>query len=250
MRLNSRLAASTIKTKHDTMKYTIWEPLYRDIAQEFHFSYERETQAAILLNSLLHHKQRYSVSTLEQLLNGQEIIICGAGPSLSASLITYQEKLRKNLVITADGATTALLEQGRIPDIIVTDLDGKVSDQIHANKQGSLVIIHAHGDNTDLLRRYVPQFPGPLMGSTQIDPGPFDTLHNYGGFTDGDRAVFLASHFHAHPINLVGFDCGSEIGSYSFPNKKSKSLKRRKLHWCKQLIDTIATDADIRFLQP
>jgi uncharacterized Rossmann fold enzyme len=232
------------------MDYTTWEPFYRTIAQEFHFSYERETQAALLLNSLLHNKQRCPVSALEHLLNNQEIIICGAGPSLSTSLITYQEKLRKNLVITADGATTAVLEQGRIPDIIVTDLDGKVSDQINACKQGCIVIIHAHGDNTDLLQRYVPQFPGLLMGTTQIDPTPFTLLHNYGGFTDGDRAVFLASHFHAHPINLVGFDWGSEIGRYSFPSRKNKSLKRRKLHWCQQLIDTIETDADIRFLKP
>jgi len=232
------------------MKYTNWEPIYTRIEQEFHFSSKRETRAAALLNDLLHHSQCYPISTLQQLLHGQEVIICGAGPSLSSHLALYEEKLRNTLVITADGATTALQEQGMIPHIIVTDLDGRLSDQIQAHEQGSIVIIHAHGDNVDLLRSSVPQFSGPLMGTTQIDPTPFDMLHNFGGFTDGDRAVFLAAHFHAHPIYLVGFDWGPEIGFYSFADHKNVALKRRKLRWCKQLIEILSKEADIRFLPP
>ena len=232
------------------MKYTDWEPLYRKIAQEFHFSYKRETQAATLLNNLLHSSQCHPVATMHELLHGREVIICGAGPSLTSSLALYEEKLRNTLVITADGATTALQEQGIIPHIIVTDLDGRVSDQIQAQKQGSMVFIHAHGDNIDLLRSFVPQFSGPLLGTTQIDPTPFDMLHNFGGFTDGDRAVFLAAHFHAHPIHLLGFDWGPEIGYYSFADHKDIALKRQKLRWCKRLIEILSKEADIHFLPP
>ena len=32
------------------------------------------------------------------------------------------------------------------------------------NKTGTIIVVHAHGDNMDFLRRWVPRFPGPLVG--------------------------------------------------------------------------------------
>jgi uncharacterized Rossmann fold enzyme len=126
-----------------------------------------------------------------------------------------------------------------LPDIIVTDLDGNVTDQIKANLHGSVVIIHAHGDNIDKIRKYIPEFKEKLVGTTQTDPTPFENLHNFGGFTDGDRAVILADHFHAKKITLIGFDFGDKIGQYSFAEKKDIELKFRKLSWCRILIGSV-----------
>jgi uncharacterized Rossmann fold enzyme len=151
------------------------------------------------------------------------------------------------LLVTADGATSALLKYKLIPHIIVTDLDGDVLDQIKANLHGSIVIIHAHGDNIDKITKYISEFKGRIIGTTQTKPGVFENLHNFGGLTDGDRAVFLANHFSAEKITLIGFDFNNEIGKYSFAENKDIKLKKKKLKWCKRLIDSL-DDNKIRYL--
>jgi len=180
-----------------------------------------------------------SIDKLNDLIAGKEIIIFGAGPSLENSIITHKKMFADALKIVADGTTTALLKYEILPDIIVTDLDGKVPDQVKANSDGSIVVIHAHGDNIDKIKKYVPKFKGEIVGTTQINPEPYDSIHNLGGFTDGDRAVYLADHFHAKKICLIGFDFNNEIGYYSFSENKNKTLKLKKLKWCKNLINML-----------
>jgi len=143
------------------------------------------------------------------------------------------------ITITADGVTTAFVEKDIIPDVVVTDLDGKISDQIAANKKGSIAIIHAHGDNIDKIIKYVPKFKGNIIGTTQTDPSIFDNIHNFGGFTDGDRCVFLSDHFKAKKIYLSSFDYENKIGKYSFSKNKNKIKKLKKLKWCRCLIEEL-----------
>ena len=59
-------------------------------------------------------------------------------------------------MICADGAVTALLEEEIIPDIVVTDLDGKIEDIIDSNKNGAVMVVHAHGNNMENIKKYVP----------------------------------------------------------------------------------------------
>lgn len=224
------------------MFYKDWEPIYRKIAEDFNFPLEKEKQAVNLLNELLEKKNPCPIKKLENLIAGNEVVIFGAGPSLGPSLITYKKEFADKLKIVADGATSALLKNNVLPDIIITDLDGKVSDQIDANSRGSITVIHAHGDNIDNIKKYVPEFKGNIIGTTQIDPKPYEDIHNFGGFTDGDRAAFLASHFNAKEIYLVGFDFDNKIGKYSFSKNKDKNLKLKKLKWCKYLIDLLKKD--------
>ena len=66
--------------------------------------------------------------------------------------------------MAADGATAILLRRGIVPDIIVTDLDGSFPDILKANREGSIAVVHAHGDNLDALDRYVPQL-GSVIGT-------------------------------------------------------------------------------------
>ena len=55
------------------------------------------------------------------------------------------------------------------------------------------MVVHAHGDNIEKIH-LVKNFKN-CIGTTQTKS--FGKLHNFGGFTDGDRCVFLANHFKA-----------------------------------------------------
>ncbi|MBW6471049.1 MAG: DUF115 domain-containing protein [Methanosarcinaceae archaeon] len=117
--------------------------------------------------------------------------------------------------------------RGVVSDVIVTDLDGDVKKEIVANKKGALAVVHAHGDNIDKIKKYVPRLRG-VIGSTQANP--LENVYNFGGFTDGDRCVYLAKEFGAVSITLVGFD---------FDDVNVSDMKKKKLGWAKLLIDAI-----------
>jgi len=113
---------------------------------------------------------------------------------------------------------------GFLPDVIVTDLDGILSDILAANEQGSAVVVHAHGDNIPALEKYVPRLTR-VLGTTQAEP--IEGIYNFGGFSDGDRCVFLAKSFGAGNINLIGFD-------YDDPDVTP--VKKMKLVWARRLV--------------
>jgi uncharacterized Rossmann fold enzyme len=124
----------------------------------------------------------------------------------------------------SDGAANCLFARGILPDAIVTDLDGATDAFPEMNRAGTVIVVHAHGDNMDLIRRWVPRFPGPLVGTTQSRP--FDGIHNFGGFSDGDRAVFLADALGASEVVLAGFDLDDPTVG---PVKRGKLLFAREL---------------------
>jgi uncharacterized Rossmann fold enzyme len=123
------------------------------------------------------------------------------------------------------------MDTGRIPDIIVTDLDGDVEREIEASEQGSLVVVHAHGDNMSKLLRYVPQLKN-IIGSTQAVP--LQNVFNFGGFTDGDRAVHVAIEFGAGTIKLAGF---------FFDDPVVSPAKSKKLKWARRLISSLGVES-------
>jgi hypothetical protein len=230
------------------MDYKKWQPTYEKIVKDFNFPVENDIKAADVLNKLLQKKNLFLINKLQDLINNRETMIFGAGPSLETSIIKHKKKFTDMLKIAADGATSALLKNSILPDIIVTDLDGKVSDQLKASSEGSITIVHAHGDNIDKIKKYVPEFKGELVGTTQTNPQSYKNLHNFGGFTDGDRAVYLTDHFHAKKIHLIGFDFNNKIGEYSFVKNKDRDLKLKKLKYCKHLIDMLNKQTIIRYL--
>ena len=85
------------------------------------------------------------------------------------------------------------------------------------------MVVHAHGDNTEKLH-LVKSFKN-CVGTTQAKP--FENIHNFGGFTDGDRCVFLADYFKAKKIILFGMDFGTTIGEYSKSVVTNKTFKIR-----------------------
>lgn len=222
------------------MKYITWEVYYKQILKDFNFSKKKDIESAQVLNSLLEKRSRMiNIDSVKNFMENKEIVIFGAGPSLEKSIYKYLDFFIDKILISADGATTALIKNCLLPDFIVTDLDGDISDQIYANKNGSIIVIHAHGDNIQVIKKYLSEFNNRVIGTTQTDPSMFKNLYNFGGFTDGDRSVFFAEHFKVKKIYLIGFDFHGEIGEYSFPSKKDKKQKIKKLRWCKHLIESL-----------
>jgi hypothetical protein len=204
------------------MQFATWEPIYRSILQDFGFSPDRDEDAAMLLKELLRDREPL-LCVAEAIIGGQEVVVCGNAPILDKELVGLQE--RDAVFLAADGATSVLLRQGIVPDMVVTDLDGPFSAILKANQMGSIVVVHAHGDNLDALNRYVPLLER-IIGTVQCRPMP--GLYNFGGFTDGDRCVFLAKELGAASITLVGFD---------YEDESVTPRKKRKLEWAKRLIE-------------
>ncbi len=204
------------------MQFATWEPLYLAMLEDFGFSLKRDEEAARLLAELLHGSENW-LPKADARVRGRGVVVFGNAPTLDRELDGLQEK--DAVLLAADGATTVLLKHGIIPDIIVTDLDGSFPDILKANREGSIVVVHAHGDNLDALQRCVPELKR-VIGTAQCRPPP--GLYNFGGFTDGDRCVFLAKELGATSIKLVGFD---------FEDESVTPRKRRKLAWAKKLIE-------------
>lgn len=208
-----------------TMDFAVWEPVYREILQDFGFSREEDERAALLLSHMLDKIHSPGPDALKKVIYGKEILVCGNAPTLADDLDRLD--LERYVVIAADGAAAVVMDAGRIPDVIVTDLDGDVEREIEASKHGSLVVVHAHGDNKGRLLKYVPLLQN-IIGSTQA--APLEHVFNFGGFTDGDRAVHVAYEFGAGTISLAGF---------FFDDPLVSMFKKKKLKWARRLISSL-----------
>ncbi|MBN2014946.1 MAG: DUF115 domain-containing protein [Candidatus Altiarchaeota archaeon] len=206
---------------------------YIEIARRLRLDTEGDEKAAKLLDNLI---EEPDLKPLESIID-RCIIVFGAGPSLIQDIDKIiSDKLHTGFVlIAADGAVKALLEHNMLPQIQVTDLDGDIKAIIEANRRGVITVVHAHADNMEKIREFVPELRN-VIGTTQLKP--FGRLHNFGGFTDGDRAVYLAEHFKSGLIVLAGMDFGSEIGEYS--GSYDRELKPRKLRIGKTLLEELA----------
>ena len=214
------------------MEFEEWEPLYQQILADFGFDRGEDERAAEILAKLIEHHDIIEIESLSEMLRDKTVYIFGAGPSLEQEIqVENFQKEYDGIHIAADGATSALVKNGIIPDIIVTDLDGKVMDQVKANEKGAIVVLHAHGDNIETIKKWTPKFTQKVLGTTQAKP--IGTIQNFGGFTDGDRAVHLAAQFKAKKIILVAFNF-EEPGEYSY-NFDIKT-KVKKLTWANVLI--------------
>ena len=101
------------------MEFQVWEPLYRAICADFNFAPREDYNAAHLLHDLIGDRASYP-DILEKHIAKQPVTICGDGHSLNGALDHID-----GIVIAADGATSRVIHH-RLPDIIVTDLDGAI----------------------------------------------------------------------------------------------------------------------------
>ena len=211
-----------------------WKTKFNEIRREFGYSEKEDLISAKKLNLLL--KRKNSKKEFQNIIKGKTVFVIGAGPSLSKSL-KYIMKSKNNVKIVADGAVRALLEKNIRPDILVTDLDGDMESIKKIGKTRIPIIVHAHGNNSNRLE-IVKEFLN-VSGTTQTRK--FGKLENYGGFTDGDRCVFLAEYFNASKIVLIGMDFGQKIGKYSKRRVIDRRTKIKKLKSGKMIIEWFAT---------
>jgi uncharacterized Rossmann fold enzyme len=217
------------------VEFIDWFPYYQNIRQQFGYSTEKDQEAANILSAMIKRKA-LDRKVLKKKIAGKQVMVIGAGPSLDDN-IKFIKKDRKFVKIAADGAVQALIENKIKPDIVVTDLDSELYFLQEAEKIGAIMVVHAHGDNVKKLKKTVPKFRR-LIGSTQVMP--VQNVYNFGGFTDGDRCVFLAEEFGAKEIILIGMDLGLHIGKYSKKVTKNIELKKEKMKTGRQLLEMLA----------
>ncbi|MFY9871802.1 MAG: 6-hydroxymethylpterin diphosphokinase MptE-like protein, partial [Candidatus Nitrosopolaris sp.] len=181
-------------------------------------------------------KKSLDIKVLQRKIARRHVMVIGAGDSLIQN-IKFIKKNRKFVKIVADGATQALIENHIKPDVVVTDLDGDTSFLRKAERVGAIIVVHSHGDNIEELKKIVPTLRR-VIGTTQVMP--VENVYNFGGFTDGDRCVFLADEFGAEEIVLVGMEFGDRIGKHSKKVVKNIQLKRDKMKVGKRLLEMLA----------
>lgn len=233
------------------MNFETWLQWYENILQSFGFKRSDDEKSAEYLNDFLerHPQNRMKI---EDLPHEQNFIVFGAGPSIKKHIkyLKGTTQLENSLLISADGATTALMEENLIPDIVVTDLDGKLGDLLKVNEIKSCMVVHAHGNNLHLLKENLNKL-NHILGTTQSVP--LKNVYNFGGFTDGDRAVFLAVELGAKNIILAGMDFGTLITKYSRPNIKADldladDIKKLKLEYAQKLIDWLKENETVNIV--
>jgi len=211
-----------------------WEKRYFSILKEMNYSEKKDKESALILDSIL--KKTDAIEKVREIIQGNTVFVIGSGPSLS-SAIPKLKKLKKSIKIAADSSLKPLIDNGIIPDIIVTDLDGNEDTIKKISNTKSIFVIHAHGDNIEKL--HMVKKMKNCFGTTQTNP--FNKIQNFGGFTDGDRGVFLASHFGAKKIILFGMDFGNQIGKFSNTKRSDRKIKLKKLKIGKDLLIWLST---------
>ncbi len=216
-----------------------WSHMYSMIRSDLGFDEGSDCTAAMLLNAML-SAQREDVEELVELLRsmlrGARALVVGAGPSC---VKCREVRSSYDVIICADGATRCCINSGVKPDIVVTDLDG--IQGFEKLLRDTLVVVHAHGDNMRLLTTSLPlilEVSTGVIGTSQCLVS--SRVRIFGGFTDGDRAAYLASYFNAQRIGLVGFDFSGVVGRYSKPHMvhemHASPVKLRKLKWARVLL--------------
>jgi uncharacterized Rossmann fold enzyme len=205
------------------MEFDEWEPVYETILADMGFDRAGDERARDLLADLVDTDGPGPLAPTEVDFAGETVAVVGAGPSLGDELGVVRGAGR---VVAASDAATRLREAGLAVDCMVTDLDEESDVARELTVEGTPVAVHAHGDNQPALRERVPELAvESVLPTTQAAPaGP---VVDTGGFTDGDRAAFLADHCGADELVFAGWD---------FDDPDVGPLKARKLVWAERLL--------------
>lgn len=193
-----------------------WMPIYRKIATKLGLSEEEDRRAT---------------AELDHLLEGR-----GADLSeLDLLRAMRSPEFQEIALMAADGSAPTVYALTGVPDAIVTDLDGDNGAKLILSGRGSIPVVHGHGDSIPRVRSWVPKFES-VIGTTQVELT--GNVHNFGGFTDGDRVAYLACAA-GSAVVLAGMDL---IGSSRHDVFTGKNLlrKREKLEIAAWLLEFLA----------
>ncbi len=211
------------------MNFERWNPVYEAIRAEFGYNSAEDKRARDELAALA---EPFDLDRLD--VTDKTVAVAGAAPALRDELGRAREA---DIVFAASNAADLLLRRGIDVDCMVTDLDkapGTATALTHAETP---VAVHAHGDNRGAIQGWVPEMAtGWVLPTTQVKPRP--PAINVGGFTDGDRAAFLADRLGADELLFPGWD---------FDDPGVGAEKRRKLRWAARLLAWLERHRGERF---
>ncbi len=200
------------------MEFSDWEPIYESILTDFGYGRGGDRAARDELAAVA---EPFDHARLD--CTGRTVAVAGAGPSLESEVAVAREA---DSVFAASTATDRLADAGVTVDLMVTDLDKNPETVADRTARGAPVAVHAHGDNRDLLAEWLPETDlAHALATTQAAPA--DVVENHGGFTDGDRAAYLADALGAARLQFLGWD---------FDDETLSPEKARKLRWAERLL--------------
>ncbi|WP_144798949.1 6-hydroxymethylpterin diphosphokinase MptE-like protein [Halorubrum depositum] len=201
------------------MNFEAFEPAYEAILSDFGFERAADERARDVAAELA------TPFPLDRFgdWRGATVAVAGAAPRLAADVDLARDA---DVVIAASTAADVLRDRGVEVDCMVTDLDKNPGTAAALTREGVPVAAHAHGDNVPAVREWLPRFAGEwTLATTQAAPaGP---VVNTGGFTDGDRAAFLADHVGAGRLVFPGWE---------FDDPDVGPTKAKKLDWAARLL--------------
>jgi hypothetical protein len=203
------------------MNFVEWEPVYERLLADFGFARDEDERARDVCVSLV--GGAFALDALRARIEGKTVAVVGAAPSLADEV---DRAAAADRVFAASTAADVCLDHGVAVDLMVTDLDKNPETAAALTHEGTPVAAHAHGDNVPLLREWLPRFTREYtLPTTQAEP--VDPVVNVGGFTDGDRAAFIADHLGADALVFVGWD---------FDDPTVDAMKAKKLRWAARLL--------------
>lgn len=171
------------------------------------------------------------------LFAAERVTVLGAAATEEEARRVAQQE---GVIIAADGSVGALRVRNRLA-CVVSDFDGGV--HLHsAAKEGVPIVAHSHGDNVQRFTRALSEWSQfdtpPSLILTHQTPAQCQGAHNFGGFTDGDRAVCfaLAMGVNLMNIDLVGFSLNT-VGMWSATTVPEQKLK--KLAWMYRILEMV-----------
>ena len=201
------------------MNFETFEPAYEAILADFGFERAADERARDVAAELA---TPFPLDRLDD-WRGATVAVAGAAPRLADDVGIARDA---DVVVAASTAADVLRDRGVAVDCMVTDLDKNPETAATLTREGVPVAAHAHGDNIPAVREWLPRFADErTLATTQTAPvGP---VVNLGGFTDGDRAAFLADHVGAGELVFPG---------WAFDDPDVGPMKARKLDWAARLL--------------
>ncbi|WP_254764033.1 6-hydroxymethylpterin diphosphokinase MptE-like protein [Natrinema marinum] len=215
------------------MEFDEWEPVYEAILRDFGYDRAGDERGRDLLASFL--ESSFDSADLTAVPDAT-VAVAGAGPSLERER-DLERAREADAVVAASTAVDTLAAHRIEVDCMVTDLDKNPETVTRLTESGVPVAVHAHGDNLEAIRAVVPNCDHRyVLPTTQAEPTA--AVRNFGGFTDGDRAAFLADHLGAARLAFVGWDVD---------DPSVDPTKARKLEWAERLLYWLESRRGERF---
>lgn len=213
------------------MHFEQWNPVYERLLADLGYDRGGDERARDRLAALA---TPFDIGPLREQVSGATVAVAGGAERLVDELDVARDA---EVVFAASVAADTCREYGVTVDCMVTDLDKNPDTARRLTHEGVPVAAHAHGDNLGLVESVVPDCaPDALLPTTQAAPvGP---VRNFGGFTDGDRAAFLADHLGADSLRFPGWDLRDPtVGAE----------KHAKLDWAARLLRWLERRRDETF---